>query len=103
MALFLLAMKIADLHNFVTVAQAQSVSRAAETLCRTPPAVSASIKRLERDVGVRLFERGSSRGSMLTSEGKVLYDYAVRLLALRDDARKAIEQLPGAGVIDVDA
>jgi DNA-binding transcriptional LysR family regulator len=87
-------MKIADLHNFVIVAQAQSVSRAAETLCRTAPAISASIKRLERDVGSALFERGSARASKLTSEGAVLYDYAVRLLAIRDDAVKAIERLP---------
>ncbi|HYE88173.1 MAG TPA: pyridoxal-phosphate dependent enzyme [Vicinamibacterales bacterium] len=88
-------MKISDLHNFVTVAQAKSFSRAAETLYRTPPAISASIKRLEREVGMTLLDRGSPRGPTLTTEGIVLYDYARRLLELRDDARKALEGLCG--------
>jgi DNA-binding transcriptional LysR family regulator len=70
-----------ELEIFQTVAQEESISRAAERLYLTQPAVSQHVRALEDDLGIRLFERGP-RGVTLTPSGKVLRDYARCLLRL---------------------
>jgi len=64
---------------FVRVASSLSFSRAAAALGMSQPAVSQAVARLERSLGVRLFER-SSRSVRLTDDGKVLLPYAEGLL-----------------------
>jgi DNA-binding transcriptional LysR family regulator len=64
---------------FVRVASSLSFSRAAASLGMSQPAVSQAVARLERALGVRLFER-SSRSVRLTDDGKVLLPYAEGLL-----------------------
>ncbi len=59
---------------FYYVAKSGSVTRAAGELSISQPAVSQSLKLLEKSLGVVLFER-CSRGMRLTAEGKVLYVY----------------------------
>ena len=56
---------------FVTVAREGSVSRAAEILNLTQPAVSHQIRRLSEDIGITLFTR-TSRGLDLTADAKSL-------------------------------
>jgi len=55
-------MDLSELQVFLTVAREGSFSRAAERLYRTQPAVSLAIRKLEDDLGQRLFvrERGLS-------------------------------------------
>lgn len=65
---------------FVAVADLLSFSRAAKRLRLSQPAVSQSIARLERELGLRLLER-TSREVQLTDSGKVLLPYAEALLA----------------------
>jgi DNA-binding transcriptional LysR family regulator len=60
------------LHMFVVLADAQNLSRAAETLGRGQPAVSAALKNLEDQLGHTLIERGP-RLFRLTEAGKLLY------------------------------
>jgi DNA-binding transcriptional LysR family regulator len=50
------AMNTAMLHAFVTVMETHSVSRAAERLCLTQPAVSKRLHNLEEEFGVKLFD-----------------------------------------------
>ena len=57
---------------FYYVAKSGSVTRAAGELSISQPAVSQSLKLLEKGIGVTLFER-CSRGMKLTAEGRVLY------------------------------
>jgi len=64
---------------FVLVAEHLSFSRAAAELGMSQPAVSQAVARLERVLGVRLFER-TSREVRLSDEGKVLLPYAEALL-----------------------
>lgn len=64
---------------FVVVAQNNSILRASEKLFISQPAVSTSIKRLENLLGGKLFLR-TSKGVMLTDEGRILYDYSVEAL-----------------------
>ena len=62
---------------FYYVGQLSSISKAAEELSISQPAVSQSIKQLEKAVGAPLFIR-TSKGVRFTSEGEVLYSYVKR-------------------------
>lgn len=64
---------LSDLHLFVRVAQASSLSEAARTMDMTPAAASAAIKRLEAELGVPLFVR-STRHLRLSTEGELFLD-----------------------------
>ena len=59
---------------FYTVANTGNISKAAKELYISQPAISKSIQKLEESVGCKLFSR-SSRGVVLTDEGKLLYEH----------------------------
>ena len=62
---------------FYAVAQAGSITHAAETLRISQPAVSKQITDLEGELGVRLLER-LPRGCKLTEAGRILAEHAQR-------------------------
>lgn len=59
---------------FYTIANTGNISKAAKELYISQPAISKSIQKLEESVGCKLFSR-SSRGVVLTDEGKLLYEH----------------------------
>ena len=59
---------------FYTVASLGNISRAADALYISQPAISKSITKLEEGLGVTLFSR-TSRGVSLTEEGEILYQH----------------------------
>ncbi len=85
-------MDLGQLEVFLTLVREGKFSRAAEKLHRTQSAVSQSIHKLEEDIGEPLFDR-SSRDGRLTDAGRVLEEYAERLLNLRADATGALAEL----------
>jgi DNA-binding transcriptional LysR family regulator len=85
-------MDLSQLEVFLAVAKEGRFSRAAEKLYRTQSAVSQSIRKLEDEIGEPLFDR-SSREGVLTDAGRVLQEYAERLLNLRSDAQEALVEL----------
>src|ERR1700741_4749659 len=85
-------MDLAQLEVFLTVAREGRFSRPAVKLYRTQSAVSQSIRKLEAEIGEPLFDR-SSRDGLLTDAGRVLQEYATRLLNLRSDAQEALVEL----------
>ena len=85
-------LELAELQVFQAVATEHSFSRAAARLHRTQPAVSQAIRRLEEELGERLFDR-SSKSGRLTEAGTILLDYAERLTRLRDEAEGAVREL----------
>ncbi len=85
-------MDLAQLEVFLTVAREGRFSRAAEKLFRTQSAVSQTIHKLEEELGEPLLDR-SSRDGQLTDAGRVLQEYAERLLNLRNDAQEALVEL----------
>jgi DNA-binding transcriptional LysR family regulator len=87
-----LVLDLAALQVFLTVAQERSFSRAAQKLFRTQPAVSIAIRKLEEWVGQPLFVRGS-RSGQLTEAGVLLREYAERMLNLREEIRRGIDDL----------
>ena len=85
-------MDLGQLEVFLTVAREGRFSRAAEKLFRTQSAVSQTIHKLEEELGEPLLDR-SSRDGLLTDAGRVLQEYAERLLNLRNDAQEALVEL----------
>lgn len=85
-------MDINQLEVLVTVARERSFSRAAEVLKRTQPAISQAIRRLESEIGEKLFDRSSKDGT-LTFAGEVLLGHAKQMLNLRQHAQQAITEM----------
>ncbi len=90
-------MDINKLLIFKTVAEEGSVSRAATRLNFVQSNVTSQIRQMEEHLNVTLLHR-KSRGVELTSAGRVLLDYAGRILALVDEAERIVqEEEPLAG------
>lgn len=87
-------MELYQLKTFVAVAQERSLTRAAERVFTSPPAVSAQIKALEEELGVKLFDR-TPRGMELTEAGNRLLADAERTLASAGRLRSAAAQIRG--------
>ncbi len=72
---------VSDLRVLVQTARTGSLTRAAAVLGVTPAAASATLKRIESQLGTRLFER-STRAMRLTPAGQTMLDYATRAFEL---------------------
>ncbi|MEV6333790.1 LysR family transcriptional regulator [Nocardia vinacea] len=89
-------LSLEQVRGFVTVAEEGNFRRAAERLRMTQPPLSRQIQKLERDIGVELFDR-TQRQVQLTPAGEVFLTEARRLLALAD-AAPGTARLVAAGV-----
>lgn len=85
-------MELTQLEFFLKVVEEGSFSKAAVRVYRTQPAVSIAVRRLEEEIGAQLFDR-SQKTPTLTDAGELVYDYAQRILALRDQARNVVAEL----------
>ena len=83
---------LTHLESFFEVARTGNVSRAAQALFLTQPALTARLKTLESDLGVELFAR-SARGMRLTDAGRAFLPYAQRTLGLVTEGRQVIADL----------
>jgi len=86
-------MELMQLEMFVAMAEEGNFHKAAERVFRTQPALSMAIRKLEQELGARLFDRSNRNACVLTDTGETLYDYAKRLLNLRDEAIATLQQL----------
>lgn len=95
---------LGDLHVLVQTAANGSLTAAARTLGVTPAAASATLKRLETQLGLRLFER-STRAMRLTLAGQTLLDYAKRAFELLAEGESQLDAERGAlvGTVRVSA
>ncbi|AVH94206.1 MULTISPECIES: LysR family transcriptional regulator [Streptomyces] len=89
-------MDLKQLRALVTVAEAGSVTRAAELLHLVQPAVTRQIRTLEQELGVILFER-TRQGMQPTAAGTTMVERARRALNELERARAEIR--PAAGVV----
>jgi DNA-binding transcriptional LysR family regulator len=84
--------QLQDLNAFIAVASDRSFSKAAKKLHRTQPAISQAIRRLEDELGDKLFDR-TSRNGALTEAGALLQEHATRLLRYASEAEAAVREL----------
>lgn len=87
-------MELYQLRTFVAVAEEAHLTRAAERLHISQPAVSGQIKALEQEFDVRLFERAAS-GMVLTVAGRELLAHTQRVLAAADELKRTAKHLTG--------
>jgi DNA-binding transcriptional LysR family regulator len=85
-------MDLTQLRAFVTVAREGNLTRAAEKLHLTQPAVSLQIKALQASLNLILFNRTSS-GMSLTDDGAKLLPYAERVMASVAELREGVAAL----------
>src|SRR5438067_11989300 len=90
-------MNLHYLRVFLTVAEHEHITRAAEELIISQPAVTKTIQHLEQEIGLELIERHGRRIA-LTHAGRVLRDYGRRVFALEREMEDAL-----AALRDVDA
>ncbi len=89
-----------DYEWFLTLAELQHVTAAAQQLHIAQPTLTRMLARLERRLGVALFDRHGRRVS-LSTYGRIFYEHARRAQSELDSARREIEDLsnPAAGEI----
>src|SRR4030042_1307603 len=87
-------MNLHQLKVFYEVAKAKSFSAAAKTLYLTQPAVTWQVKNLEESFDMKFLDRIGKK-ILLTEEGKVLFDFADRILNLTRQAEEALSDLKG--------
>jgi DNA-binding transcriptional LysR family regulator len=80
---------IQQMEAIIFLVEEGSFSRAAGRMLLTQPALTKNIKNAEECIGSRLVNR-SSAGISLTPEGQIIYDYARRVIKLRDEAKEKI-------------
>lgn len=68
-------MDIRQLQYFMEVARLQSFTKAAESLYITQPSISKTIRNIEEELGVTLFDR-SGKKVVLTDAGRIIYEQA---------------------------
>ena len=86
-------MQLAQVEGFLEVARHANLSRAAEALYITQPALTARLRALEAEIGSPLFRRGR-RGMALTDAGRAFLPYAERAVRALQEGASAIERLP---------
>ena len=82
------------LEVFCRIVESGSFSKAADAVYLTQPTVSGHIKKLEEELGVQLLDRLGHR-AVPTKAGDLLYHYAKRMLAVRQEAQQALDEFKG--------
>ncbi|MDT8317496.1 MAG: selenium metabolism-associated LysR family transcriptional regulator [bacterium] len=88
-------MELRYLDIFCRVYEKKSFSRAAESLYLTQPTISAHIKSLEEELGIKVFDR-LGRQVLPTKAGELLYSYARKIEGLGKEAKEAIALFTGS-------
>jgi DNA-binding transcriptional LysR family regulator len=91
-------MDLVALQIFKTVAETGGITRAAARLHRVQSNVTTRVKQLEQRLGTRLFHRHKRR-LVLSAEGKLLLEYADRLLQLSAEAQAALRDGAPQGLL----
>lgn len=87
-------LSLRQLRVFRAVARHASITRAAQELLVSQPSVTAQIRAIEARLGVSLLDRRAT-GVVLTDAGRIIDDYAARLLALADELEMSAADIRG--------
>jgi len=80
-----------QLRYFLKVAEKQSLTLAAQELIISPPALTATLRRLEAELNCRLFDR-NGRNITLSTAGQIMFDYTKKALVSLDAAKEEINR-----------
>lgn len=78
-----------QLQYFIKIAEKQNLTLAAQELIISPPALTATLRRLEKELDCQLFDR-CGRNIVLNTRGQILLQYAKNALKALDTARAEI-------------
>ncbi len=84
-------MDIQQLKYFKAVATIGKINEAAESLFVSAPALSTSVSRLEKELGVRLFDRAGNR-IVLNAQGKIFLKHTNQILSNLENAKLELQQ-----------
>lgn len=84
-------MRISSLKYFYEVAELKSISKVSNNLHISQPALSHQLSKIEKELGVKLFER-SNRGVELTDKGQILYNYAKQIIFLHNNLLEELDE-----------
>ena len=84
-------MELQQLKYFKTVAAIGKISDAAEALFISAPALSTSISRLEKELGMKLFDRSSNRIT-LNAQGQIFLKHVNQVFSTLDSAKQELQQ-----------
>ncbi|SNS86093.1 DNA-binding transcriptional regulator, LysR family [Anaerovirgula multivorans] len=87
-------MDLKQLESFVAIAKFKSFSKAADYLFLTQPTISSHIINLEKNLNTTLINRTNKKIS-LTKAGEILYDYAVNIINLKENAKFKLGEFKG--------
>src|SRR5690348_6767026 len=93
-------MRDGDYEWYVTLAELEHVTAAADQLHIAQPTLTRMLARLEQRLGVALFDRRGKRLS-LNAYGRIFYEHARRAQLELDSARRAIEDLTNPAVSEI--
>lgn len=87
----LIIMEIRDLTYFIKLAETKSFAQTAQNFSITIPAISAMVKRLEKELGVPLIYKANNRASLsLTPAGVALYRHAKKIISLEIVSKREV-------------
>lgn len=89
-------MDLKQLRYFIALAEERQVTSAAQKLHMSQPPLSQQLKLMENELGVSLFHR-NGRQLELTASGKTLYEYALTITRLMDEAKAEVQET-GLGI-----
>lgn len=89
-------MNLLQLKYFSALAKSQHLNKTAQEMLITPSAVSASLARLEKELGVKLFDR-VGRNIQLNQYGRILDKYADQVFAALENAEAEIREAQNPG------
>lgn len=85
-------MELKELEHFIAVVDYDGFSKAASNIFVSQPTLSKSVKKLEEDLDVILFER-STRRLALTDAGKLVYNKALKVISATEELRASLDDL----------
>ena len=86
-------MDLTSIKYIVTIAEEKKISKAAEKLFITSSALSQAVKKLEKELGIPVFEKINGHTFNLTDGGKIYVDAAKEILAIKDRAYRVLEDV----------
>ncbi len=97
-------MELHYLEIFDTVARVQNYHKASDMLHISQPALSTEIKRLEDQLGLKLFDRTGNRLT-LNANGSMLQQYTTQIFGIMEDMKGAVENAKGfvGGTLNIGA